>query len=334
MTTRMMVRRAGVLALAVAVLAAGVPSALAAEDADAEPMSDAEFERVLSEMQSSVDAAVAAYEGGDRAAALEEARSVKQRFGFDGGGASALERKLKAVSAVAIGDQVKAHSARLVTAIESNASVAEVQGIGEDLAPSLNRLVLVAQGKSVPASQRDLRTPDAIQAAADEVLEQVNEAVSLYRQGDASGAKAAAEEAFFTYETNGLGPDTSTVDDDLENEVENAIVNFDESTVDTDPGLSQLIEQGAPLADVEAQADVIRNGTMEIVELLQSTLPPLDLGDANQDGKVSIVDALLVAQAALGIRADDASMDANQDGRVSIVDALLVAQAALGIRSL
>lgn len=320
-------------ALAVALLlAAALAPVVRAE------MSQEELEATLTRMQDDVDAAVQAYADGDRDTALEKARAVASQFSFgdeDDQGASPLEQKIKEISAIAIGDQVKAWSGRLVSAIEAGEDVARIQEIADELAPSLNRLVLVAQGKASPASQRTLRTPDEIDAAAQAVRDLVDEAVRLYEDGQTAKAKQTAEEAFFTYETNpavgNLGPDVSTVDDDLENEVENLIQQFQEGG---EPGLSQLIDQGAPLDEVRAQRDRIFTGLDEIVELLKATLPPLSLGDANGDGTVSIVDALLVAQASLGVRERTDGMDVNRDGRVSIVDALLVAQAALGVRTL
>jgi hypothetical protein len=207
-----------------------------------------------------------------------------------------------------------------------------VQAIADEFVPSLNRLVLINKGEHTPASQRELKTDEAIQAAADEVLAKVNEAVTLYEQGQASEAEQAADEAFFTFETNGLGPDVALVDKPLENEIENRIRSFNENATD-EPALADLIAEGAPLEEVQATADAIEEGVDQIVELLEATKPPASLGDANGDSEVTIVDALQVAQAALGLRASDATMDANQDGAVTIVDALVIAQAALGVRS-
>lgn len=315
---------------AASLLLAAAPSAAAQDD-----LTQEEFEAALSTMQDEARAAVDAYERGDREAALAHARNVTARFNFEGGGASPLERAIKDASAASIGDRVKALSSRLETAIASNASVERVREVGDDLVPSLNRLVLVAKGKATPASRRQLRTPEAIQEARVEVMEQVNRSVSLYEQGRAGEAYNQSREAFFTYETNGLGPDTTAAGDDaLENRAENLIVNFNASTADSDPGLAGLIQEGAPIEDVREQRDEIQATMAEVAELLEATLPPVSLGDANEDGEVTVVDALLVAQAALGIRPTTASMDANQDGDVSIVDALLVSQAALGIRDI
>lgn len=316
-------QRIVVVALAVAVVAPAMPVSA--------QMSQAEFERTLSAMQTAVDDAVQAYRDGDRRAALGHARDVSEHFTFNGSGASPLERKIKAVSAIAIGDQVKAYSSKLTSAIEADANLTRVEEIADELRPSLNRLVLVAQGKTTPASQRTLRTSGEIDAAAQAVLDLVNQSVARYAQGDAQEAKTLAEEAFFEYETNGMGPDTSTVDDALENRVENMIVNFQQGG---DPGLSQLINRSADLSTVQTHRDAIVLAIQQNVAVLKATLPPLDLGDVNADGKVSIVDALLTAQAALGIREKGEAMDVNRDGRVSIVDALMISQAALGIRSL
>lgn len=315
------------LLLAASLLFAGVPPGTAQES-----LSDEAFEQRLSEMQAAVDEAFEHYKAGETEAALEDARAVRDRFAFEKDGSSPLERKIKAISAVSIGDRVKALSARYVSAIESGAPTEEVREIKTELSPSLNRLVLVSQGQHAPASQRELKTDAAIDEAAQAVLDQVDEAVRLYEQGETKAAKQMATEAFFTYETNGMGPDTTVVDEPLENEVENLIKNFNDSQAN--PGLVGLIEAGAPLGEVQAHADEIREGLERNVEVLKATKPPRDLGDANEDGSVTIVDALLTAQASLGIRSKTDTMDANQDGAVTIVDALLIAQAALGIRTL
>lgn len=322
------------LLVSAVLLTAIFATALPAVGQDGGAMTQAEFESRLAEMQSQTDLALERYQAGDADEALEAARFVAGQFAFNGTGASELELKIKEVSAVAIGDRVKAYASRLVSALEAGKPVADVEAVVQELAPSLNRLVLIAQGKTTPASQRTLRTHGAIDAAVAEVEAEVDRAVSLYGQGKTAQALEAAKEAFFVFETNGLGPDTSTVDNDLEDEAENLIVNFDATTVESDPGLSQLIENGSPIEDLEAQAERIRQALGEVAELLKATLPPLNLGDANGDGRVSIVDALLTAQAALGVRATTEAMDGNQDARVTITDALLIAQAALGLRTL
>jgi endo-1,4-beta-xylanase len=59
-----------------------------------------------------------------------------------------------------------------------------------------------------------------------------------------------------------------------------------------------------------------------------------DLGDVNSDGSINIVDALLVAQYAVGLNPsgfDVSRADTNCDGSVNIVDALLIAQYAVGL---
>jgi hypothetical protein len=58
------------------------------------------------------------------------------------------------------------------------------------------------------------------------------------------------------------------------------------------------------------------------------------MGDANQDGTVTIVDALIIAQAYVGIiPIMPPCADVNRNGSVEIVDALLVAQCYVGLRS-
>lgn len=314
------------LGMALALLTSAAPGVLA------ESMSDDEFEQRLSQLQDRAEEAFEHYEVGDTEEALEDARAVREAFAFESEGSSALEQAIKEASAVSIGDRVKAEADRFVGAIESGHSVEEVREIKADLVPSLNRLVLVSQGKHAPASQRELKTDEAIDEAHNQVLDAVDRAVQLYADGDQDEAKQAAKDAFFTYETNGMGPDTSVVDEPLENEVENRIQNFNASSDEL--GLVGLIGEGASLEEVREQADRIRAGLEENVDLLKATKPPRDIGDANGDGQVTIVDALVTAQASLGIRSEASTMDANQDGTVTIVDALLISQAALGIRSL
>jgi hypothetical protein len=307
------------------------PSLLPAVAAGGEDtMSDGKFEAELDEARSQVEAAVDAYRNGDRGTALEKARAVEDRFTFGENETTAFEGTIREKSATSVAERVKALASKLESRIAANASVEEVQNVADDLSPSLNRLVLVAKGKAAPASGRTLRSEKAIEDAIDEVLSKVDEAVSLYEDGDSEAARAAAKDAFFLYESNGLGPDVTTVDKALEDRTEFLIVNFQGE----EPGLAGLIEQGAQLEDVRDQRDAIASALAENEEVLKATLPPASLGDANTDGKVDVVDALLVAQAALGVRQQTDTMDANQDGDVSIVDALLVSQAALGIRTI
>ncbi|MBN2536585.1 MAG: choice-of-anchor D domain-containing protein [Spirochaetales bacterium] len=60
------------------------------------------------------------------------------------------------------------------------------------------------------------------------------------------------------------------------------------------------------------------------------------LGDSNNDGRIDIVDALLIAQYYVGLNPqgiDTAVMDVNVDGSIDIIDALLVAQYYVGLIS-
>jgi len=61
-------------------------------------------------------------------------------------------------------------------------------------------------------------------------------------------------------------------------------------------------------------------------------------GDVNNDGQVTIVDSLFVAQYTVGIRTFSTSQlfvaDANCDGQVNVVDALFIAQYTVGTRTL
>jgi len=62
------------------------------------------------------------------------------------------------------------------------------------------------------------------------------------------------------------------------------------------------------------------------------------VGDVNNDGKVSIVDAMMIAQYTANIielTSDQLSRaDASKDGRVTIVDAMYIAQYVVGLRGL
>ena len=295
-------------------------------------LSEEELADRLDELQQRSQQALEAYENGDQQAALDHAEAIRGVFTFDDGEASAIETTIKEISAVSIGEQVKAEASQLASAIEAGDPVEDVREIQRELEPKFNRIVLVSQGEHAPASQRELKTDEAIEEAAQAVRDRVDDAGQLYAEGEQTRAQQTAEDAFFVFESNGLGPDTTIVDEALENEVEHAIKNFQGES--GDPGLADLVEQGAPQDEVQAQADEIHDGLDQVVELLKATKPPADLGDANQDGDVTIVDALLTAQAALGIDQEQTTMDANQDGAVTIVDALLISQAALGITEL
>ena len=61
---------------------------------------------------------------------------------------------------------------------------------------------------------------------------------------------------------------------------------------------------------------------------------PGELGDANGDGSIDIVDALLIAQYYVGLDPQGfvpGNADTNCDGSIDIVDALLVAQYYVGL---
>jgi hypothetical protein len=70
-------------------------------------------------------------------------------------------------------------------------------------------------------------------------------------------------------------------------------------------------------------------------EATPTPIPDANIGDANGDGNINIVDALLVAQCYVGIGScPDASIaDVNCDGKIDIVDALLIAQYYVGLIS-
>ncbi|MBN2836898.1 MAG: hypothetical protein JXR48_18225 [Candidatus Delongbacteria bacterium] len=74
--------------------------------------------------------------------------------------------------------------------------------------------------------------------------------------------------------------------------------------------------------------------TFEIQLVNPSTIEPGKLGDVNDDDKINIVDALLVAQYYVGIGADIFNPefgDVNNDDKINIIDALLIAQYYIGL---
>jgi hypothetical protein len=64
-----------------------------------------------------------------------------------------------------------------------------------------------------------------------------------------------------------------------------------------------------------------------------TTVPGLMEGDASMDGRTNIVDAMFVAQYAVGLRTLDSyelcCADTNDDGHVNIIDAMHIAQYAV-----
>ena len=70
----------------------------------------------------------------------------------------------------------------------------------------------------------------------------------------------------------------------------------------------------------------IENGIFSVVSALK--------GDCDGDGKITIADASLILQMAVGKRPVDMKMDINMDGRVSSVDARHTLRAALGLEVL
>ncbi|MFB6285788.1 MAG: dockerin type I repeat-containing protein [Candidatus Bipolaricaulia bacterium] len=233
-----------------------------------------------------------------------------------------------------VADSLKARVSQLVTAILQQRPVDAVTELIGKLIPDLNRAVIVAQSEVFPGDERQLKTEKAIREATQAVIGLVDQAVAQYEQGNVERAAGLANDAFFEFESNGLGPDSTLIDEQLENEVEGDISAFGPGASE-DPGLEQLIRQEAPLEQVRAQRDTIVDGLRKIQELLIATLPKSRLGDVNGDGSLSITDALFIAQGSLGLRnVDEATADANCDGQLSITDALFVAQASLDLREL
>ncbi|MBN2444252.1 MAG: glycoside hydrolase family 127 protein [Spirochaetales bacterium] len=95
-----------------------------------------------------------------------------------------------------------------------------------------------------------------------------------------------------------------------------------------------------PYLNGEVDDFVIYNRALSASEVstLGSTSPDgnLELGDANGDGVVDIVDALIIAQSYVGLNPPHfipANADTNCDGNIDIVDALLIAQYYVGLLS-
>ncbi|MBN1215366.1 MAG: hypothetical protein JXA99_07960 [Candidatus Lokiarchaeota archaeon] len=75
-------------------------------------------------------------------------------------------------------------------------------------------------------------------------------------------------------------------------------------------------------------------GTSEKTLQIIVGVPPLNLGDANNDGIINIVDSLMIAQYYVGWNLEGFHLensDVNGDGMINIVDSLLVAQFYVGI---
>jgi hypothetical protein len=267
------------------------------------------------------------------AKALANAREVQVVFGEQGAD-SEFEQQLQAVS-VSVGEQAEGQAVRLRRLIEDQAPPADVLTITKDLLPNFNRLVLMARGQLAPPGVRQLRTVEAINAAVDEVIAEIKKAVEAYRAGDVKAAAHIANAAFFLFESNGLGTDLTIIDVEHENRAEAEISNFGPAAA-TNPGLEQLMAGGATMDAIEARlARAIED--LEVArEILLSTLPEMQLGDVNADGQVTVVDAMLIQQAVLGLRELDeraaAVADMNGDGQVNVVDAMLAAQMEAGLR--
>lgn len=278
-----------------------------------------------------------AEEGGevlDQAAfdeALQLAEEARAAFGQQQN--TELFEAIQARSPV-VAESLKARVSQLVTAILEQRPVDAIDELVDKLIPDLNRAVIVAQSEVFPGDERQLKTETAIREATQAVIDLVDQAVAQYEQGNVERAAGLANDAFFEFESNGLGPDSTLIDEGLENEVEGDISAFGPGA-DEDPGLEQLIRREAPLERIRAQREAIIQGLRKIEELLIATLPQVRLGDVNGDGRLTITDALFIAQGSLGLRdVDPAAADANCDGRITITDALFVAQASLDLRDL
>lgn len=267
--------------------------------------------------------------------AFDEAQSAAQQIAAAFGTEETdtdFEKRLQEIS-LPLGEQIEGQVYRLAGMIDARREPAEVQSLLDKLAPNFNRAVLLAKGRIAPIEGRQLKNEEAINDAVSEIGAVVDDVVAAYEAGDTEEAANLANEAFFLYESNGIGADTTSVDEQLENRVEAEISNF--ANPEDDPGLEQLISSGASVEAVQEQVQTIKEALAVNKSLLVGTLPDVLRGDVNGDGRVTIVDALFIARAAVNLRSvDAAAADANGDGNVSIVDALLVAQAALGLRQL
>lgn len=100
-------------------------------------------------------------------------------------------------------------------------------------------------------------------------------------------------------------------------------------------GTTDLIIDVSQLENAQAQS-------ITVVEILNSTVEVIvpACGDADRNGVVSIVDALLVAQAYVGIHPEDypcgwdriCPFDVDGNGYINIIDALIIAQYYIGLR--
>ena len=75
--------------------------------------------------------------------------------------------------------------------------------------------------------------------------------------------------------------------------------------------------------------DFVANYRNSVVENIKN-----NLGDVSGDGKINIVDALMVARLAVGLpvtNCDSNTADVNCDGKVAILDALLIARKSVGL---
>ena len=85
--------------------------------------------------------------------------------------------------------------------------------------------------------------------------------------------------------------------------------------------------EGEPLSHAYENGQCIHCG--------QSEAPALLKGDADGDGEVTYLDAMLTLQAAVGLTTLDVNVaDADDDGAITYLDAMLILQAAVGLITL
>ena len=117
---------------------------------------------------------------------------------------------------------------------------------------------------------------------------------------------------------------------------QNLQFSFSGNTVDTvTPYVTSASSDLAKQADITASAGVFRAtlAGYSVTTFAGGASSGL-LGDANGDGTVNIIDALMIAQYSVGLNPAGfmaANADVNSDGQINIVDALRVAQYYVGI---
>jgi subtilase family serine protease len=99
-------------------------------------------------------------------------------------------------------------------------------------------------------------------------------------------------------------------------------------------GTSTTNATGLATITVKAPTNATVTATASMSGYIAGTKVLTTKGDVNGDGKVSIIDALSIAQYTVGLRTVNPVVgDVNGDGKVSIIDALSIAQYTVGSRA-